>query len=200
MNTMENYTNALNQAATATFNHFIVHLPNLLGALALLLLGWLLARVLRALTRRGAALLDSLIARTIGAARWQIGHSAAVLGTIVYWVVLLFFVTAATQTLGLQTFTDWLSRLLEYLPTLAAGLLIVAAGYVLSGFVAELVRATATGLASSAARCAGAGGARRDAGHGLAGGRGPDRPQGYLDCRAGSGARGVADWWRHPGH
>lgn len=147
MTAMENYTAALNQAATATFNHFIVHLPNLLGALALLLLGWLLARVLRALTRRGAALLDSLIARTIGAARWQIGRSAAVLGAVVYWVVLLFFVTAATQTLGLQTFTDWLSRLLDYLPTLAAGLLIVAAGYVLSGFVAELVRATATGLA-----------------------------------------------------
>jgi hypothetical protein len=70
------------------------------------------------------------------------------LGAVVYCVVLLFFVTAATQTLGLQTFTDWLTRLLDYLPTLSAGLLIVAAGYVLSGFAAELVRATATSLAA----------------------------------------------------
>jgi small-conductance mechanosensitive channel len=66
---------------------------------------------------------------------------------VVYWVVLLFFVTAATHTLGLQTFTDWLARLLDHLPTLAAGLLIVVAGYVLSGFVGELVAATATALA-----------------------------------------------------
>lgn len=145
---MGNYTDALDQAATAMFDRLLVHLPNLLGALALLLVGWILARVLRLLTRRSAALLDSLIARTLGGARWRIGHSATVLGTVVYWVVLLFFVTAATQTLGLQTFTDWLSRLLDYLPTLAAGLLIVAAGYLLSGFVSELVRATVTGLAA----------------------------------------------------
>ena len=62
-------------------------------------------------------------------------------------MVLLFFITAATHTLGLQTFTDWLARLLDHLPALAAGLLILVAGYLASGFVAELVQATATGLA-----------------------------------------------------
>ena len=92
-------------------------------------------------------MIDSLIRRSTGQARWRIGRSATVLGAIVYWVVLLLFVTAATQTLGLQTFTDWLTQLLDYLPTLAAGLLIVAAGYVLSGFAAELVKAAASGLA-----------------------------------------------------
>ena len=145
---MGNFAEALDQAAIATFERLLAHLPQLLGAIALLLIGWLLARLLRLATRRGAALLDSLIARSTGRGHWHIGHSATVLGTVVYWVVLLFFVTAATQTLGLQTFTDWLTRLLDYLPTLAAGLLIVAAGYVLSGFVAELVRATASGLAT----------------------------------------------------
>ena len=38
-------------------------------------------------------------------------------------------------------FTDWIGRLIEYLPTFAAGLLIIAAGYILSGFSADLVRA-----------------------------------------------------------
>jgi hypothetical protein len=145
---MGNFTEALNRTATATVERLLAHLPNLLGALALLLLGWVLARLLRMVTRRGLTLLDSLIARRTGQAHWRIGHSAPLVGTVVYWAVVLLFVTAATQTLGLQTFTDWLTQLLDYLPTLAAGLLIVAAGYVLSGFVAELVRATATGLAA----------------------------------------------------
>jgi small-conductance mechanosensitive channel len=122
-------------------------LPQLLAALALLLLGWLLARVLRAATRRGALLLDALLARTLKGTRLRLGRSAKLLGNVVYWVVLLFFVTAATHTLGLQTFTDWLARLLDHLPALAAGLLIVVAGYLASGFVGELVRATASGLA-----------------------------------------------------
>jgi small-conductance mechanosensitive channel len=144
---MGNFAEALDRATTATIERVVAHLPQLLGALALLLVGWLLARLLRLATRRGAALLDSLITRSTGQSRWRIGRSASLLGTVVYWVVLLFFVAAATQTLGLQTFTDWLARLLDHLPTLAAGLLIVGAGYVLSGFVAELVQATATALA-----------------------------------------------------
>lgn len=144
---MGNFAEALDRAASATIERLFVHLPQLLGALALLLAGWLLARLLRLATRRGAALLDTLITRSTGQSRWRIGRSASVLGTVVYWVVLLFFVTAATQTLGLQTFTDWLARLLDHLPTVAAGLLIVIAGFVLSGFVADLVQATATALA-----------------------------------------------------
>lgn len=122
-------------------------LPQLLVALTLLALGWLLARLLRAATQRGALLLDTLLARAASRTRWRIGRSAKLLGNVVYWVVLLFFITAATHTLGLQTFTDWLARLLDHLPALAAGLLIVVAGYLASGFVGELVQAAAAGLA-----------------------------------------------------
>ena len=144
---MANFTEALQRVGTATVERITGHLPQLLGALALLLVGWVLARLLRTAARRGAALLDALISRNRAGSRWRVGRSAALLGSIVYWVVLLFFVTAATHTLGLQTFTEWLARLLDHLPALAAGLLIVVAGYLLSGFVADLVQATATALA-----------------------------------------------------
>jgi hypothetical protein len=132
---MDSFARALERTGAATAELVLAHLPQLLGALALLLLGWLLARLLRMATRRGVLLLDALIARNGGQLRWRIGNSASVLGTVVYGVVLLFFVAAATHTLGLQTFTDWLARVLDHLPTLAAGLLIVAAGSALSGFV-----------------------------------------------------------------
>ncbi len=144
---MGDWVESLQHAAAASVSQLLAHLPQLLWALALLLIGWLLATLLRMTTRRGASLLDSLIARGAGHGRWTIGRSASVLGNVVFWVVLLFFVTAATHALGLQTFTDWLARLLDHVPTVAAGLLIVAAGFVLSGFVAELVQAAASGLA-----------------------------------------------------
>ncbi len=144
---MANFIETLDLAATSVVDRVLSNLPQLLGALALLLAGWLLARLLRQAAYRGAALFDSLMARGAVKSHWRSGRSGPVLGAIVYWVVLLFFVTAATQTLGLQSFTDWLARLLDHLPTLAAGLLIIGAGYVLSGFVAELVQATGTALA-----------------------------------------------------
>lgn len=143
---------AIADSASAILHRLVVHLPSVLWAVVLLILGWALGRLLRLLTIRGAMLTETLLARFIApraAERLRFGRSAAVLGTIVFWVVLLFFVTAATQVLGLQTFTDWLARLLEYLPTFAAGLLIIAVGYILSGFVGDLTHAAATRLVPS---------------------------------------------------
>ncbi len=144
---MNAFTNALERATMATIDRVLQHLPQLLGALVLLLLGWLLAKLMRLAANRAVGLVDSLMMRSVAGARWQLGRSARLVGEVMYWVVLLFFVAAATQTLGLQTFTTWLARLLDHLPTVAAGLLIMAAGYLLSGVVSQVVQAAATGLA-----------------------------------------------------
>jgi hypothetical protein len=126
--------------------------PNLLAAVALIVVGWLAARLLRFVALRFARMLERLFARFAGSAgadRLRLGRPAAFLGGLVFWLVLLVFVTAAADVLGLQTFTGWLARLIDYLPTLAAGLLIIVAGYVLAGFVADVVRTAAGRLAAA---------------------------------------------------
>lgn len=125
------------------------YLPSVAAALLLLLVGWLLAKALRAIAMRAVMLVDTLLPRVGlpgGLPPERVARSAVVVGAFVFWTVLLLFVTAATQVLGLQAFADWLARLLDYLPTLAAGLLILAVGWLLSGFVADLAEATATRL------------------------------------------------------
>ena len=116
--------------------------PNLLGALLLLLVGWVLAKLLRALSHRLLQWSDSALERLLGsgrAARLRVGRSAGLLGAVVFWAVMLFFVATATQLLGLATFTAWLARMLDHLPSLLAGVLIIGGGYLLSRFVADLV-------------------------------------------------------------
>jgi Mechanosensitive ion channel, conserved TM helix len=141
---------AVASSSAAIVDAVVTYLPSILGAVLLLLAGWILARLLRAVTVRSVLLLDTLLSRvtkTAGVERLRMARSSTVLGAVVFWVVLLFFVTAATHVLGLQSFTQWLARLLDYLPALAAGLLIVVVGYVFSRFLADLVQATATRLA-----------------------------------------------------
>lgn len=126
------------------------YLPNVVGAILLLIVGWALARILRALTVRAVLLLDRLFSQ-FGVAtveRFRVGRASAVLGTVVFWLVVLSFIAGAAQVLGLEAFTDWLKRLIDYLPTLIAGVLIIAAGWVLSRFAADFILATATRLAS----------------------------------------------------
>ena len=138
------------QLSGLLFDAGMTYLPSIVGAVLLLMLGWVLARILQAVAQRTLSLVEATLARVLGegrASRLRLARSANVLGTIVFWAVMLFFVTAATQVLGLATFTQWLARLLEYLPTLLAGLLIVIAGYLLSRFAADLILTTAGRIA-----------------------------------------------------
>lgn len=149
MDKASNLGASLTSAAAALIDRVIDYLPSVFGAIALLIIGWALARLLRAVTMRAVMLLDKIFSRmgAPGTERLRMGRASVVLGTIVFWVVILFFVTAATQVLGLAPFTRWLGQLVEYLPTLAAGVLILAAGYVIGRIAADLVRATVTRLA-----------------------------------------------------
>jgi len=140
---------AIAGVSSAVMQSLVRYLPSVLGAVLLIVAGWLLAKLLRIIVSRGALALDTLVARLVSGTRGErprVAASAAVLGTVVFWVVLLFFVTAATKVLGLETFTNWLASVLQYLPTLVAGTLIVAAGYLVSAFVRDLVMATASRL------------------------------------------------------
>jgi small-conductance mechanosensitive channel len=124
------------------------YLPSILGAFLLLLIGWVVARVLRSLAVRSAVVIDRLLARltTSGATeRAKLPQSSArVLGSLVFWLVLLFFITAATQVLGLSAFTAWLAGVVNYVPTLFSGGLIIGAGFLLSRLARDLVVATSS--------------------------------------------------------
>ena len=149
MNDLKEFGQSIGDVTRAVVDRVTGHLPDVIGAVVLLAVGWLVARLLRVVTVRGMQVVETLLGRLAGPARAErvrVARSAGLIGAIVFWIVLLFFVTAATHVLGLQTFTQWLARLLDYLPTLAAGLLIIAAGYVLASFVGDLVQAAATRL------------------------------------------------------
>lgn len=136
----------LDKAFTGLADRLSENLPNLIGALLLILGGWIIGRLLRALTVRLIHLLDRTIRRLTtryGDRPGILSASADVLGSIVFWVVILFFLTAATQVLGLDAFLGWLNRVVAYLPTLLTGGLIVLAGFLLSALVRDVVTTTA---------------------------------------------------------
>jgi hypothetical protein len=146
MQILSNWGAALSSAFTQFAERAAQYLPSILGAFLLLLLGWIVARVLRTLAIRAAIIVDRMLSRLTtapSAERARLPQSSAkILGSIVFWVVLLFFVTAATQVLGLNAFTAWLGGVVNYVPTLFAGALIIVAGFLLSRLARDLVIAT----------------------------------------------------------
>ncbi len=127
-------------------------LPEILGAIALIVVGWLVARLLRTLTHRLIGSLDHLV-RTIrlGRAFGEVHippSAAAIGGAVVFWAVILFFVTGATNLLGLSLFTNWLDRVVGFLPKLISGAIIFGAAIVLGNVARRSTIAVASALPS----------------------------------------------------
>lgn len=145
MEIVSQWRDALAGVLDQTVERLTFYLPNVLGAFLLLLLGWGVALVLKAvavrLTQLGERALTNIpMVRGVLPARLP-STSGKILGGVVFWVVMLFFLTAATQVLGLDIFATWLSRVVDYLPTVFAGGLIVVAGFLVSKLARELAQA-----------------------------------------------------------
>ncbi|MEQ9449721.1 MAG: hypothetical protein RLN70_12590, partial [Rhodospirillaceae bacterium] len=127
-------------------------LPRLGAGLALLILGWIVASILRAVIVRFARGLNQVVGR-IGssstAARLQISDGAAeTFGTIIFWAVLLLFITIAADSAGFTRVSSWLETVIGYFPTIFAGGLIILVGYLLSRIVRELIASALTAVGS----------------------------------------------------
>lgn len=125
------------------------YFPNILGALALVLIGWLVARLLRAvISRITRGILTTLGRQRLGRTKavdthtqqsrtWQ--TTPALVGGIVYWTVLLFFLAAAVEALGLRAVSNFVSLVTAYLPRVLAGILILLVGIWAGEFVRMLL-------------------------------------------------------------
>jgi hypothetical protein len=144
------YIASLGDALAATWQKVLTHLPSVAGAALLLLVGWLVAKLLRALTERSLSRLAALAA---GRRIEQEMHAAGVdrlagkaAGVIVFWLVFVLFLAAAGEFLGLAVITTGLNRLTEYLPTILGAVLILVLGLVAGNVVrAAVTRAAARG-------------------------------------------------------
>lgn len=126
---------SLSESVQRSVQIVVDFLPTVLAALGLLLVGWVLARLLRALSARIISRLYRLLPsrafqRELKTSGMEQLASNVVAG-LVFWVVFLFFFAAATETLGLPVISTLLSGLARYLPNVLAAVLIVVSGVVL---------------------------------------------------------------------
>jgi len=124
--------------------------PSLLAALLLVVVGVLAGRLLRSLILRLGDGVDRLaqrlgFARRAGpwAARWPVSR---VLANTVFWLVVLFFVTAAAESLGLPGIAQWLGQIIAYLPKVFAAAAIVLVGYLFGAFLRDAVSTAGASL------------------------------------------------------
>ncbi len=118
------------------------HVPKVLGALAILGLGWILAAVVRGIIRKGlgfAGLNKRFTELTGQTLNLEKGVSVAL-----FWVVLLLTLTAVFNSLNLEMvskpFAALLTQLFEFVPRLLAGLVLALVAALLASVLRAVVK------------------------------------------------------------
>jgi len=138
---------------------FFSYIPQLIGAIVILIVGYVIARILQAVTNRGLG--------AIGFDRWmerggikQFFDRAetretptSILGKLVFWFVFIIAIVMATDALGIRQVSAVLAQLIAYIPNIVAAVLILILASLLANFVAGLVRgATGVDILATASR------------------------------------------------
>lgn len=126
------------------------YVPTLVGAIIILVIGWMIAK-----------LLETVVVRALKAVRLDVASDKAgisnilaqgdikltlseLLGAIVYWLLVLVVISTALNALNLMIAADIISRLVAYVPNIIAAIFVLVLGSFLASFVSSIVRTAAS--------------------------------------------------------
>lgn len=119
--------------------------PQLLAALVLLFVGWLLAKLARSGVMRLLRLMKFDRATEKSGLETFLKHAeldvsvASILGNLAYWLIILVMIVFVANSLGLHVVADLFNRVVLYIPNVIVAILVLVFGTILARFINRLV-------------------------------------------------------------
>src|ERR687889_347783 len=158
---MQSQSEGMFQPLQNALSTFLSYIPQLIGALIILIVGYIVAKVLQAVVGR--------VLQGIGFDRWMERGGikqffdraetnqtpASILGALVFWFVFIIAITMAADALGIPQVSVVLAQLIAYIPNIIAAILILILAALLANFISGIVRgATGSDILASIAQYA----------------------------------------------
>lgn len=142
-----NIVQSLQQGLSA----FFAFIPQLIGAIVILIIGYIVAKILQAVVTK--------LLQSIGFEGWmekggikqffdrsQSSQTpSGIIGKLVFWFVFIIAISMATDALGIKQISAVFAQFIAYIPNIIAAVLILVLAALAANFVAGLVRG-ATGI------------------------------------------------------
>jgi vacuolar-type H+-ATPase subunit I/STV1 len=129
-----------------TITEFVAFLPRLVGAVVILLIGWVLGMIAAQLVSRitdevqlDRMVLDTPLGRIMGGSRQAVTRT---FGVAAKWFVYAVAVLAAANVLAIDALSEWIGTAVSYLPAFIAGLAVIVLGFVIADFIGDAIMRT----------------------------------------------------------
>ncbi len=139
------FQTAIMDPVNATLVQLAAILPSLIGALVILIVGWIIAKLVQAVVSSSLAFvhLDMAADRsglTDFLRKGEIkGKVSGLVGRLIYWLVMLIVLVTAVNALGLTEASQLLDKIFMYLPNVVAAIFVIILGTFLAAVVSAIV-------------------------------------------------------------
>jgi len=155
--TITNWWDTIVIAVSDAWVKILGFIPNLLGAIIVILIGllvayvlkWVVVQILNAI--RFQALSEKIKLTDILSKTGVKQDVPELLGNLVKWITIIVFLLPALEVLGLSQVSDVLTQVLGYLPKVVVAGFLVFVGIILADVVAHVIKATAITIGTSTA-------------------------------------------------
>lgn len=148
MDSVQTWGQAIASSLIDLWMRFISFMPTFIGALLVFLFGLIVASILGKVVERiiKALHVDQALERiSVGEELKKHGIKtdlSTFLGKLVQWFLVLVFLMAATDILGLNQVTSFLNSILLYLPNVVVATIILTIAFLLGGLAYAIVRSS----------------------------------------------------------
>jgi hypothetical protein len=126
-------------------NEIAVALPQIIGALLILLIGWIIAKVIKRLVVKGLKLVRfNYLTDKAGIEKFLTDggvkvSSIDVIGTLVYWIIMLIVILATLNSLKLTAASTLFNEIMLYIPNIIVAIIILILGIYFARLVSQVL-------------------------------------------------------------
>ncbi len=125
-------------------------LPELIGAIIIFVVGWIIARLARLSVEKLLKLVrfdtatEKAGVKTFLKKGEIVKTPSEIVGTLVYWFIMILVIIASLDALGLPIVSDMLNSIFLYIPNVVAAIIVLVLGFLMGTLLAAVVRTAAS--------------------------------------------------------
>ena len=142
---MKEQLNLFVESSQQFLNEIAVALPQIIGAILILLIGWIIAKVVKRLSIKGLKLVrfnylteKSGIEKFLDKGGVKVS-SIDIIGTLIYWIIMLVVILATLNSLKLTAASTLFNQIMLYIPNIIVAILILVIGIYFARLVSQIL-------------------------------------------------------------
>jgi len=132
-----------------SINEFFIKLsgflPQIIGAIIILIIGWLIAKIIKSTSIKLLKVIRlNVVTEKAGIDKFlQDGgmkkSSIEIIGSLFYWLIMLIVLLAALNSLGLSVASELFNKIVLFIPNIIVAIIVLVLGLFFAKFVAEVL-------------------------------------------------------------